>query len=428
MVQINSTLKNYSVLDIKTEMFSSLKGYEITTKNVIRQIKKPICTCCSTKTNRNGWDLVTKKNILSLKIGRFRCPNCGTEIKKDTSFFSELIDSLYETVNNFLFRLSDRDVSYQVMSDLMELVIPSSKDTLFRKIKSSIEKLVIKEHLPDVQVVHYDEQHPKKGRFQRYRLTLIDAISNKVIAEKLCKSKDSLTVEEFFRKNLDTNKETIVITDGDTSYPEIIKTVFGKNGKHQMCLLHLNKLICNDIGKFPSLQELYNQYLFLNIFFNREQELDFIQNLISEQKNSSEKSYVKKARKEFYSFVRTLEKERRRSQEGLTIRPLEEALNKFETLKIEKLLFSKNLQKRLDYIQFNWSKFTLFYDCGCPHTNNVIENYFSASLKTHRKKQFRTTQGLLNKMKLSRYKRNEGFSKPKFSFLDIGRILWALSI
>ncbi len=50
MVQINSTLKNYSVLDVKTEMFSSLKGFEITEKNIIRDKSKPICPCCNTKT------------------------------------------------------------------------------------------------------------------------------------------------------------------------------------------------------------------------------------------------------------------------------------------------------------------------------------------------------------------------------------------
>lgn len=428
MVQINSTLKNYSVLDIKTEMFSSLKGYEITEKNIIRQKKRPSCPCCKTETIRNGWDLVTKNNILSLRIGRFRCPNCGTEIKKDTFFFTELINYLYESITNFLLRLSDRDVSYQVMSDLMDFIIPSSKDKVFRKVKSGIEKLVISETLPDVQIVHYDEQHPKKGRFQRYRLTLIDAINGKVIAERLCKSKDSMTIEEFFRENLDTEKETIVITDGDVSYPEIIKSVFGKTGKHQMCLLHLNKLICGDVGKLPSLQELYNQYLFLNIFFNREQELNYIQNLISEEKNTTEKYFLKNARNEFYSFVRTLEKERRRKKEGLQIRSHSESTEIFETLESERLLFSKELQKRLEYIRANWNKFTLFYTFGCPHTNNVIENYFSASLKTHRKKQFRTTQGLLNKMTLSRFKRNEGFSKPNLTFFEIGKILWALSI
>ena len=37
--------------------------------------------------------------------------------------------------------------------------------------------------------------------------------------------------------------------------------------------------------------------------------------------------------------------------------------------------------------------------------NNLIENYYSASLKTHRKKQLRTERGIKNQMKLSAMKK-----------------------
>lgn len=48
-----------------------------------------------------------------------------------------------------------------------------------------------------------------------------------------------------------------------------------------------------------------------------------------------------------------------------------------------------------------------------------MENYYSTSLKTHRKKQLRTDQGILNHMKLSALKRVEGFVKPKRTLLEI---------
>ena len=37
---------------------------------------------------------------------------------------------------------------------------------------------------------------------------------------------------------------------------------------------------------------------------------------------------------------------------------------------------------------------------GAPATNNAIENYYSTSLKTHRKKQFRTDMGMINHIQL----------------------------
>lgn len=122
-----------------------------------------------------------------------------------------------------------------------------------------------------------------------------------------------------------------------------------------------------------------------------------------------------------------MEKERRRDKRNLTLRTLEDAKKKFEKLKEEVQLLPKSLQKRLKYIENHWKEFTLFHEVkDCPHTNNVIENYFSTSLKTHRKKQFRTDEGLNNKMKLSRFKRNVGFAKPTKSFLEWGKIFWIL--
>ena len=71
-------------------------------------------------------------------------------------------------------------------------------------------------------------------------------------------------------------------------------------------------------------------------------------------------------------------------------------------------------------IKENWKYFTAFYQIkDCPATNNAIENYYSTSLKTHRKKQLRTDEGIINHMKLSALKRTLGFIKPKKTILEI---------
>jgi len=57
-------------------------------------------------------------------------------------------------------------------------------------------------------------------------------------------------------------------------------------------------------------------------------------------------------------------------------------------------------------IEKNWKYLTAFYFVeGAPATNNPIENYYSTSLKTHRKKQLRTDRGINNQLKLSAMKR-----------------------
>jgi len=51
-------------------------------------------------------------------------------------------------------------------------------------------------------------------------------------------------------------------------------------------------------------------------------------------------------------------------------------------------------------INSHWLNFTLFhYLPGAPATNNPVESYFSKSLKTDSKKQFRTDVGIENQIK-----------------------------
>ncbi len=48
--------------------------------------------------------------------------------------------------------------------------------------------------------------------------------------------------------------------------------------------------------------------------------------------------------------------------------------------------YDENVQTRLRKIEKNWDRFTAFYFVeGAPATNNLVENYYSTSLKTHRK-------------------------------------------
>lgn len=429
METIHTTLKNFSVFSEIFDLFSHAKGYIYTKKGIIRSIQKPNCPHCGQQCCRNGWDPITRKNLLTLKIGRFRCPKCGHEIKKDLSLFTKILDEWYTTLSNFFLRLTDRDVALRIISELMEFLAPMSKDTVLRRICFALKQLVIPEIKTKYQVVHYDEQHPKKGRYQHYRLTLIDSITGKVIADELYDDKESHTVKLFLSKHLDTSKELIIVTDGCPWYPELFKDLWGNKVKHQMCILHLNKLICDDCGKLPSIREMYDTYLLLNIFYNREKELEFLQVLLADEKqNSSDNKWLKKARKRFNIFVRSLEKMRRREKVNHELRSYDQAKSNFNKLVKEKDLLPKPLQKRLKYISQFWKPFTLFYDVDCPHTNNIIENYFSTSLKTHRKKQFRTKEGLKRKMKLSAYKRNVGFERPKITFFEWGKTFWILSL
>ena len=67
--------------------------------------------------------------------------------------------------------------------------------------------------------------------------------------------------------------------------------------------------------------------------------------------------------------------------------------------------FEKSVQMRLRLTEKNWVLFTMFYFVkDAPATNKGVENYYSTSVKTHRKKQFRSDMEIENQMKLSAMK------------------------
>jgi len=81
--------------------------------------------------------------------------------------------------------------------------------------------------------------------------------------------------------------------------------------------------------------------------------------------------------------------------------------------------FEAFVQKRLRMIEKNWKHVTEFYFMkDAPATNNLVENYYSASLKTHRKKQLRTERGIKNQMKLSAMKRAGVLGKCEKTLLE----------
>ena len=110
-------------------------------------------------------------------------------------------------------------------------------------------------------------------------------------------------------------------------------------------------------------------------------------------------------------------------KENLSHHSLEKAKNNFGELMRHIKTFDEAIQKRLRMINSHWLNLTLFhYLPGAPATNNPVESYFSKSLKTDSKKQFRTDIGIENQIKLAEMKRTGKLTKPDKSLLELFRI------
>ncbi|HXX05587.1 MAG TPA: ISNCY family transposase [Candidatus Bathyarchaeia archaeon] len=428
MVTVNSTFNNFSEVPILIDLLGQFSNdYEYTTKGVFRRKTPPICPVCNNSMVHNGYNLYTKQGLGEVIIGKYKCSHCGNTQEETRSFWEDLKTLLLDSFNDFFQLLRYHNVSYDGISAIMDFIYPRSKSTILREFNKQMDQEIIP-NLENVRIVHYDEQHPKEGRCQKYRLTLLDAITQRSLADELFDDKSSETIKKFLQENLDTSEPVFIVTDFDPRYPEILKEVFGEKLVHQYCLMHLDKLIVSDFSRNTTIEQELLKYRLLNIFYNRETEIQFLEKLRSEElnviKNEKEyKDWIKIAKKDFYKLLNKLKLQRRRNKENLSFHSLDKSKSNFEELMIQIRTYEEVIQKRLRMINKHWLNLTLFhYLPVAPATNNPIESYYSKSLKTDRKKQFRTDWGIENQIKLTEMKRSNLFQKPEKSLIELFKL------
>ena len=397
--------------------------YEYTSEGIFRLVTPPQCPECGTLMDHNGSNSYTKRWLGIVKIGKYLCPKCQKNVTEACDFWKDAKKEFFGIFGNFCQLLRVNHVSYEVIEKASSYFYPCDKDTIRTMVSDATEMMEIPE-IKDIQIVHYDEQHPKAGRSQMYRLTLLDYRSKQVIADELFDSKDMITVEDFLRRNLDANKPIFIVTDLSLGYKNLLKKVFKNMVTHQLCLLHLNKLIVSDFSVNATIAEELIKYRLLNIFYNRRMEIEFLSCLIEEEQGMKMRGgkvyeeWLDEARTLFKRFVHSLEKARRRSKKNMEMNYYWEARDNFKNLMNEIDNFKIPVQKRLRQIKKDWANLVAFYFVdGAPATNNPLENYYSASLKTHRKNQL-DISGIEEQIKLSSLKRWGMFGRPQKTLLE----------
>ena len=407
---IESTLNNFSYVPILQEIFFSFPHeYEFTKRGTIRRIERPICPRCGKSMVKNGYNSYIKKRLGTVKVGKWCCTKCKVSLEEDKTFWENLKDEFFEALAHMTRILKDHKVSYEGISDIFALVYPRSRETVRLQFTKSIDEVKIPVDT-NFFVIHYDEQHPRKGRCQKFRLTLLDSSSRTPIADELFDDKSTETIEKFLGKYLDPEKPVYIVSDLDRRYPGILKRFFTNGYYHQPCLTHLNKRIVNDFPRKCTFQLEYLKYRLLNIFYDRTKELQYLRRLIEKEEKRKDRSgykqWVKRAWRRFRDHIRKWKNRRRRKKERLKMRSYNGSVLVFNKLVDEYDNFPDYVQKRIDMISKNWENLNTFRMIkDGPATNNAIENYYSTSLKTHQKRQYTSDEGIERQMKLSWMKR-----------------------
>ncbi|UEC43330.1 MAG: hypothetical protein METHAR1v1_1290006 [Methanothrix sp.] len=255
MTKIQLSLIDFPHHEILSSILNDFSNdFEFTADGVFRRIIPPLCPDCGFPMSHNGFNTYRKRILGEANIGRYLCRACGKSVEEDRTFWNNLKAGFFDIITEICLRLRLNHASYELIEQIMSFIYPCDKDTVRNIVQSAIEEMKVPA-IRDIRFVHYDEQHPKAGRNQKYRLTLLDSISRQVIADELFDSKDAGTVEDFLRRNLDTHKPIFIITDLYRGYSDIFKRVFGNKATHQLCLLHLNKLIVRDFPRKTSIEQ-----------------------------------------------------------------------------------------------------------------------------------------------------------------------------
>jgi hypothetical protein len=415
--QIVDTFKDYS------------NDYEYTAEGVFRKTIPPYCPQCGKPMSYNGYNKYSLLHLAAIKLGRYYCSECRLNLQEENIFWENLKSDINRTLSGISQVLRNNDVSFECISDVMSYLIPQSRDTVSRHFSDSVANFELPEPSP-IQFIHYDEQHPKARRSQKFRLTLLNGSSHEVIAELLSDNKSQEVIKSFFKNNLkeiiDRSTPVFVVTDMSNGYAELIADIFNGNAIHQFCLFHLNQIIAKEFSRKCSMKDELVKYKLFNIFYDRDAELNYLERVCEEEasinfRDTKEENELRRMAKiKFHDFLHEQELKRRREHKNLRLRNNYESFVIMNELLDNAHLFSPNVQRRLKKIQKDWLHFTAFqrYD-GAPATNNAIENYYSTSLKCQSKKQLRSDNGLNLHMKLSSMRRFNMIGNPKITFLEI---------
>ena len=93
----------------------------------------------------------------------------------------------------------------------------------------------------------FDVKWLKINEEWKYRHTLLDSVSNCIVADAIYDTEDETTVEKFLRESTANKNKIAITTDLDKKYASIIPKL---GFKHQLCIFHTKKSLNKQLKTF----------------------------------------------------------------------------------------------------------------------------------------------------------------------------------
>jgi transposase-like protein len=291
-----------SILDVKQYIFCDSNGRLVLSDPRFVKIFK------SCQKALKSFDLSFKKDVPYFKMSLARCPHCGTRhvvkygFTKRTLVFKE-IGKTNVKVQRYICKRCDK--TFQ--TDLTSLVDKNSNFT--NELKSESEHLIsdylgslknvcksfkkffgitvshqtienwlfVNENILEFDLGRcsgyyvFDVEWIKINGKWKYRHTLLDSISNCIVADAIYDTEDETTVEKFLRESTANKNKIAITTDLDKKYASIIPKL---GFKHQLCIFHAKKSLNKQLKVFKDKFHLSDEE-----FDECHQQLKMIKNL-----------------------------------------------------------------------------------------------------------------------------------------------------
>ena len=340
--------------------------------------------------------------------------NYTRKIKQKGLKYSQITYTSYQSKSEIINYENDINISRQSVYLSEKEMTPLYIIEKEKKLISEIKKL----NIISSGYYNYDEEFIKINKEIYVRLTLIDAHTRMIINDELIPKNqfNKEYIEKFLRESTTGIKLNTIITDGHSSYKEIIKKI---GAKHQLCTFHLmqnlmtnlNPIIQRKNRKIESLtQQNQNKK-------NKIEELKNIQplkrgrkkktdtkannNLNKRKKLKKEISENSEKIRKYKAQIKELLNYKKKIQKIFKAKTLKTGMKHFKELKeklneLPKVIqeYIKKLDKKIDKV------LEQAQDRNIPKTNNLVELFFKVTFPGKIKRIYRTYEGALNKIKL----------------------------
>lgn len=411
-----TTLLNFSKASLVTKLSPKL----ILSKNNVLHTKLINCPKCGNKcvynghSNEGNYNSLAKENKIFFKKGQQYCSNCNKTYQISIPEFENINRIIHNKVNNQIYTLlelgnSEGDIKYFLEQNeqisICKSKIASIRKEFLDKVENSYPELDIFLKKDLEGFIGYDEQYLNIDGKRYYRLVFLNLDRNEVIYEGLHKDISKKSLIKLLQTIFKNSKPKGFVFDMKTMYVNAFKQVFGKKINLQYCIFHLHKSIMDKFNKHMkflnknlwTLEDYRRMYTIFNIFYDRSEDLLYIENLLlkrdfnfitSLKTDNIDKYYIKLAKKHFHE--NKLLRKRKNGSKRLkhnSKNQIEKNLdNILKLCKIPKY-FPKKVVSQLRKIKKNISDYTGGIEEAIL-TNNRVEGLFGSTLKKFQKKYF----------------------------------------